>query len=148
MRRLCLAYLLDPSMDSLIWVDTISALRLVNRVVCPNPHSWPHFTYPVLILRDFCTFSLTAKRPIEKASSLIWSQSDCQANLPFSSSCSVDFGGTGVKAAPVDVTTGELQADRHRIPTPQPATPEAIAGVIKQLVDHFGVSSSTYVLNR
>ncbi|GAQ80718.1 polyphosphate glucokinase ppgK [Klebsormidium nitens] len=49
----------------------------------------------------------------------------------------VDFGGTGVKAAPVDITTGELQAERHRIPTPQPATPEAIAGVIKQLAEHF-----------
>lgn len=49
----------------------------------------------------------------------------------------IDIGGTGMKAAPVDLDTGQLTADRHRIPTPKPATPEAVAGVVKQLVDHF-----------
>ncbi|MFY8053690.1 MAG: hypothetical protein ACOVP2_13800, partial [Armatimonadaceae bacterium] len=37
----------------------------------------------------------------------------------------IDIGGTGVKGAPVDVTTGELLAERLRIETPQPATPDA-----------------------
>jgi polyphosphate glucokinase len=39
-----------------------------------------------------------------------------------------------MKAAIVDVTTGELVSERHRIPTPQPATPVAVARTFKQLV--------------
>jgi polyphosphate glucokinase len=50
----------------------------------------------------------------------------------------VDIGGTGVKGAPVDVATGTLTDKRHRILTPQPATPEAVAEVVKEVVDHFG----------
>lgn len=49
----------------------------------------------------------------------------------------IDIGGSGIKGAPVDVRTGELLAERHRIPTPQPATPEAVALTVKALVDHF-----------
>ncbi|WP_051304486.1 polyphosphate--glucose phosphotransferase [Chitinilyticum litopenaei] len=49
----------------------------------------------------------------------------------------IDIGGTGIKGAPVNVDTGELLAERHRIDTPQPATPEAVGRVVKQLVDHF-----------
>ncbi len=50
----------------------------------------------------------------------------------------IDIGGTGVKAAPVDTTTGELMADRQKIETPRPATPEAIGKVVEQLVTSFG----------
>ncbi|MFO6423722.1 polyphosphate--glucose phosphotransferase [Motilimonas sp. KMU-193] len=49
----------------------------------------------------------------------------------------VDIGGSGIKGAIVETTTGELLTERHRIPTPQPATPEAVADTLKQLVDHF-----------
>lgn len=49
----------------------------------------------------------------------------------------IDIGGSGIKGAPVDTKTGKLLADRHRIPTPQPATPKAVAKTIKELVDHF-----------
>jgi polyphosphate glucokinase len=49
----------------------------------------------------------------------------------------VDIGGTGIKAAIVDSTTGELISERHRIATPQPATPEAVAHSLKQMVEHF-----------
>jgi polyphosphate glucokinase len=49
----------------------------------------------------------------------------------------VDVGGSGIKGAPVDLRTGELAADRLRIPTPRPATPEAIAEVIREVLDHF-----------
>lgn len=49
----------------------------------------------------------------------------------------VDIGGSGVKGAPVDTKTGQLMADRHRIPTPQPATPKAIAGTLSKLAKHF-----------
>jgi len=49
----------------------------------------------------------------------------------------IDIGGSGMKAAPVDVDRGELLTDRHKILTPQPATPDAMAEVVGQLVDHF-----------
>ena len=49
----------------------------------------------------------------------------------------IDIGGTGMKAAIVDTKTGELLSERHRIPTPKPATPEAVAKVVKEIVKHF-----------
>ncbi len=49
----------------------------------------------------------------------------------------IDIGGTGVKAAPVDTTTGQLTAERQKVATPQPATPEAVAKVVAQLVQAF-----------
>ncbi|WP_405604817.1 polyphosphate--glucose phosphotransferase [Polaribacter sp. Asnod1-A03] len=49
----------------------------------------------------------------------------------------IDIGGSGIKAAVVDTKTGELLTDRHRIPTPKPATPEAVAKVVKEIVKHF-----------
>ena len=50
----------------------------------------------------------------------------------------VDIGGSGIKGAVVDTETGELVTERIRIPTPQPATPEAVAQTLKQLVDQIG----------
>ena len=49
----------------------------------------------------------------------------------------VDIGGSGIKGAPVDLDKGELAAERLRIPTPQPATPEAVAEAVAELVRHF-----------
>ena len=49
----------------------------------------------------------------------------------------IDIGGSGIKAAIVDTKTGELISDRHRIQTPKPATPEAIAKVVKEIVIYF-----------
>jgi len=49
----------------------------------------------------------------------------------------IDIGGTGIKAAIVNTKTGELITERHRISTPKPATPEAVASVVKQMVAHF-----------
>ena len=49
----------------------------------------------------------------------------------------IDIGGTGIKGAIVDIDTGELTSERHRIPTPQPATTEAITSTIQELVNHF-----------
>lgn len=49
----------------------------------------------------------------------------------------IDVGGTGMKAAPVDLATGALHRDRYRIDTPQPASPESMAQVVKELVAHF-----------
>lgn len=54
----------------------------------------------------------------------------------------VDIGGSGIKGAVVDTVTGELLTERHRIETPQPATPEAVAAVLAQLVLHFNWTGS------
>lgn len=43
-----------------------------------------------------------------------------------------------MKAAPVDLSDGSLAADRYRIDTPRPATPKAMAKVVKKLVAHHG----------
>lgn len=48
----------------------------------------------------------------------------------------IDIGGSGMKAATVDLDTGELVTERFRIDTPQPATPEAMADVVVDLVRH------------
>jgi polyphosphate glucokinase len=49
----------------------------------------------------------------------------------------IDIGGTGIKGAPVDSATGELIAPRHRILTPHPATPDAVAAVVAKVAQHF-----------
>ena len=46
----------------------------------------------------------------------------------------VDIGGTGIKAAPVDVTTGKLLTERVRVLTPHPATPDSVTAVVAELV--------------
>ena len=50
----------------------------------------------------------------------------------------IDVGGSGIKGGIVDLEVGELITERHRIATPKPATPKAVAAVARQLVDHFG----------
>ena len=52
----------------------------------------------------------------------------------------IDIGGSGIKAAPVDVTTGKLLADRQKIETPRPAQPEAVRDVVKKLTTSFNWS--------
>jgi polyphosphate glucokinase len=49
----------------------------------------------------------------------------------------IDFGGSGIKAAPVDLVAGDFAADRERIPTPAVSSPEAVAEVMAELVAHF-----------
>ncbi len=50
----------------------------------------------------------------------------------------IDIGGTGIKGAPVDLDTGQLAAERVRLPTPQPAVPAAVAGLVGQIITAFG----------
>jgi polyphosphate glucokinase len=52
----------------------------------------------------------------------------------------IDIGGSGIKGAPVDVTTGEILQERVRIPTPQPSRPEAVAEVVAELARSFNWS--------
>jgi polyphosphate glucokinase len=44
----------------------------------------------------------------------------------------VDVGGTGIKVAPVETTGGRLLAERVYLPTPRPATPEAVVTTIAE----------------
>ncbi|GAA0912110.1 polyphosphate--glucose phosphotransferase [Nonomuraea longicatena] len=52
----------------------------------------------------------------------------------------IDIGGSGIKGAPVDTSAGRLIRDRLRIPTPQPAKPEAVADVVAEITKHFSWS--------
>src|SRR5580765_5792854 len=46
----------------------------------------------------------------------------------------IDIGGTGIKGASVDLAAGTFAADRIRLLTPSPATPDSVAGVVKNLL--------------
>ncbi|MBA3778764.1 MAG: ROK family protein [Chloroflexi bacterium] len=54
----------------------------------------------------------------------------------------IDVGGTGVKAAVVDLPTGELASDRIREKTPQPATPEAVIETIGSVIGKLRAAGS------
>jgi len=49
----------------------------------------------------------------------------------------IDIGGSGIKGAPVNVSTGKLRADRFRLPTPAPSRPKAVADTVAEIVRHF-----------
>jgi polyphosphate glucokinase len=49
----------------------------------------------------------------------------------------IDVGGSGVKGGIVDLDTGQLIGDRYKLPTPQPATPAAVARTIAAVVKEF-----------
>ena len=55
------------------------------------------------------------------------------SDLPFG----IDFGGSGIKGAPVDLGTGDFAAERVRLPTPEPSTPKAVAEVLADLLAQF-----------
>lgn len=50
----------------------------------------------------------------------------------------IDIGGTGIKGGLVDLDSGTLVGERIRIPTPRPATPQAVADVVTEILDRFG----------
>ena len=49
----------------------------------------------------------------------------------------IDIGGSGIKGAPVDLNHGVLAAERLRIATPKPATPDAVADTVDGIIRHF-----------
>src|SRR5699024_1027881 len=49
----------------------------------------------------------------------------------------IDIGGSGIKGAPVHLSTGELLTKRLRLPTPEESSPEAGGEVLALLVVHF-----------
>jgi polyphosphate glucokinase len=50
----------------------------------------------------------------------------------------LDVGGSGIKGAPVDTSTGEILSERRRVGTPSPATPEAIVETAADVVSGSG----------
>ncbi len=57
----------------------------------------------------------------------------------------IDVGGSGIKGAPVNLSTGEFLADRVRIPTPGLSTPAAVSLIVQELLDSFDLPKGTPV---
>ena len=57
----------------------------------------------------------------------------------------IDIGGTGIKAACVDLERGTLTTDRARALTPQPAVPKAVARTILGLVKDIPLDDGAVV---
>lgn len=49
----------------------------------------------------------------------------------------IDVGASGIKGALVDLENGKIHGERFRIPTPKPATPEAMAESFAEMVRFF-----------
>lgn len=49
----------------------------------------------------------------------------------------IDVGGSGIKGAPVDTTSGALSTERFRLKTPKGAEPQPVAEVIAEIVRNF-----------
>ena len=49
----------------------------------------------------------------------------------------IDIGGSALKGAPVNTTTGKLLAERFRIATPENLTPAAMARAVAEIAAHF-----------
>jgi polyphosphate glucokinase len=56
----------------------------------------------------------------------------------------MDVGGTGIKGAPVDLERGAFAAERVRVRTPQPATPEAVCDAVAQVLDEAGAPAGPF----
>ena len=54
----------------------------------------------------------------------------------------LDFGGSGIKGAVVDVRIGQLVGDRLRVPTPQPSVPREVVAVMDGLVRRLAAAWS------
>jgi len=49
----------------------------------------------------------------------------------------IDIGGSALKGAPVDTETGQLLAERFRVPTPDRLTPLKMAAGVAEIARHF-----------
>jgi polyphosphate glucokinase len=49
----------------------------------------------------------------------------------------IDIGGSGIKAAPVDVSTGTFARERFKVSTPHPAVPDAVAEAVATVAAEF-----------
>lgn len=49
----------------------------------------------------------------------------------------IDIGGSGIKGALVNIETGQMLTERHRIPTPVSRKPEEMAAVVAEITQFF-----------
>ncbi|MFD6950053.1 polyphosphate glucokinase [Nocardiopsis sp. TSRI0078] len=49
----------------------------------------------------------------------------------------IDIGGSGIKGAPVDLTTGEFLKERKKVLTPERSAPAAVAEIVHEISEHF-----------
>lgn len=63
--------------------------------------------------------------------------------IPTAQAFGIDIGGSGIKGAPVDLHAGKFAEERLRIPTPEQSTPEAVAEVVTQILNHYDVQDGT-----
>ena len=49
----------------------------------------------------------------------------------------IDIGGSGIKAAPVDLSTGTFAKERFKVLTPRPAVPDAVAEAVRTVAAEF-----------
>ena len=52
----------------------------------------------------------------------------------------IDIGGSGIKGAPVDVSTGTFAKERFKVLTPRPAVPDAVAEAVRAVAAEFSWS--------
>lgn len=57
----------------------------------------------------------------------------------------VDIGGSGIKAAPVNLEAGEFAEPRLKILTPEVSTPDSVAEIVRQELKHFDVPANVPV---
>lgn len=56
----------------------------------------------------------------------------------------IDIGGTGIKGAIVDVSTGKLLSDRVKLPTPAGGEPNDIVGTVQEVLKKLGASEKKH----
>lgn len=49
----------------------------------------------------------------------------------------IDIGGSGIKGAPVELTSGSFAEERYRVNTPQPADVKQVIGAVAEVAEHF-----------
>jgi len=52
----------------------------------------------------------------------------------------IDIGGSGIKGAPVDMSTGTFAKERFKVLTPHPAVPDAVAEAVRAVAAEFSWS--------
>src|SRR5262245_30660195 len=52
----------------------------------------------------------------------------------------IDVGGSGIKGAPVDVSTGMLTEERYRVETPQPSKVDGVVAAVTEVAKRFGAA--------
>jgi polyphosphate glucokinase len=62
---------------------------------------------------------------------------------PMARAIGVDVGGSAIKAGPVDTANGHLTAERTKVETPQPSTPDAVIDAIVEVVRQIDAASGT-----